>query len=339
MRPLKLVIDLPAHPAGVAALRQLGVEVICTEPSSPHPPAHALDPARAAGAAGLLCYAAPTNLEELPDLRWIQVSSTGYEQLLGLNLNERKIRATIARGCCDPQIAEWNLGMMVNLVRDVPRMIRNQAAAVWDKTPFQGEIRGRTVGFWGYGGIGRETARLARQLAMKVHVLTRHGVRPRTDIYAVAGTGDPEGKLPHRVFTAGQELEFLAGLDFLVLALPLTRASEGVIGERELRALPRTAYLLTPSRGKIVQEAALLRALDEGWFAGAALDTHHHYPLPPSHPLWRNPRAIVTPHMAGGGYTPPFAERLWDLLGQNAARFADGRPLLNELTPAELAGQ
>src|SRR5262249_52766995 len=153
----------------------------------------------------------------------------------------------------------------------------------------QQEVRGRVVGIWGYGGIGRETARLARALGLTVHVMTRTGVRPREHTYVVPGTGDPEGVLPDRVFVAGQEREFLAGLDFLVLALPHTRDSDGLIGEEQLRALPRTAFVLNPARGPIIQEQALLRALTEGWIAGAALDTHFAYPLPAEHPLWRMP--------------------------------------------------
>jgi phosphoglycerate dehydrogenase-like enzyme len=118
----------------------------------------------------------------------------------------------------------------------------------------------------------------------------------------------------------------------------LTQATKGLIGERELRALPRNAYLLNPARGPILQEAALLRALEEKWITGAALDTHFHYPLPPEHPLWRLRNVILTPHLAAGGNTPRFVERFWDLLAQNVERFSQGRPLLNELTPAELAG-
>src|SRR5207253_8249808 len=103
---------------------------------------------------------------------------------------------------------------------------------------------------------------------------------PRRDTHVLPGTGDPEGVLPDRVFTSGQELEFLAGLDFLVLALPRTQNTNGMVGEKELRALRPTAFVLNPSRGPIIQEAALLQALREGWIGGAALDTHHHYPVP-----------------------------------------------------------
>jgi phosphoglycerate dehydrogenase-like enzyme len=228
---------------------------------------------------------------------------------------------------------------MINLARNCRQMIRNQDNAIWDRSAFfQAEIRGSTVGFWGYGGLGRETARLARQLGLRIHVLARNGVSPRNDIYRVPGTGDPEGLLPDRVFRSGEELEFLGGLDFLIVALPLTKTTEGLIGERELQALPHHAFLLNPARGTIVKEKALVRALEEKWIAGAALDTHYHYPMPSDHPLWRFPNVIFTPHISGSSLNPNFKQRLWDIFLINLERFRHGQPLLNELTDAQLMG-
>src|SRR5258708_376133 len=228
-------------------------------------------------------------------LRWLQVASAGYSQLLGLDLVGRGIRAANGRGCFDVPISEWNIAMMVNLARNLRQMIRNQESQVWDRdVQFQREIRGKTVGLWGYGGIGRETARLAKALGLTVHVLARHGVKPRHSDFTLPGTGDPDCLLPDRVFLSGQKREFLAGLDFLILALPKTQSTTGLVGETELQALPRTAFVLNPARGPIIQESALLRALREGWIAGAALDTHYQYPLPPEHPLWHFPNAILT---------------------------------------------
>jgi phosphoglycerate dehydrogenase-like enzyme len=284
----------------------------------------------------LLCKRPPRNLDALTRLRFIQLSTVGYEDLGQLNFADRPLRICNARGIFDTAIGEWTLAMMVNLVRDLPGMLRNQGQAAWERADrFQQEVRGRTVGLWGYGGIGRETARLAKAIGLTVHALTRAGVRPRLKAYTPPGTGDPEGVLPDRVFVAGQEEEFLAGLDFLVLALPHTRQSNGMVGEKELRALPRTAFVLNPARGPILQEEALLRALREGWIAGAALDTHFTYPLPPEHPLWRLPNVILTPHVAGADRSRQFPARIADLFAQNVARYLDGRPLLNEVTAEE----
>src|SRR5580658_828943 len=152
---MKILIDIPVHEPGLAALKGLGgVEIDRIEAANEGMPARVLDPSRICDAEVLLCQKPPANLAEMRSLRWIQVTSTGYDQLIGLGLAERGIRATNSRGCFDVQIAEWNLCMMINLVRDVRRLMSNQDAAVWDrKAAPQGEIRGRTVGFWGYGGF------------------------------------------------------------------------------------------------------------------------------------------------------------------------------------------
>jgi phosphoglycerate dehydrogenase-like enzyme len=108
-----------------------------------------------------------------------------------------------------------------------------------------------------------------------------------------------------------------------------------MIGVRELRQLPKTAFLLNPSRGPIVQEQALLSALREGWIAGAALDTHFEYPLPAEHPLWRMPNVILTPHISGDDNSTLFPARMADLFVQNVERYLAGQPLLNFITPEE----
>jgi phosphoglycerate dehydrogenase-like enzyme len=287
----------------------------------------------------LFCTYPPKNFQELQKLRWIQLASTGYTQLSGLDLVSKQVRATNARGCFDVPIAEWVVAMMVNLVRSLRQMIRNQEHAVWDRAAvFQRELRGMTLGLWGYGGIGRETARLARAMGLRVHVLTRSGkVGPRHDAYTVPGTGDPDGSLPDRVFGPGESEAFCTELDFLVMALPLTKTSEGIVGERELRSLRTSAFVLNPSRGPIIEQDALLRALRERWIAGAALDTHYAYPLPPDHPLWRMENVILTPHISGSSLSPRFLERLWAIFGINAMRFHRNEPLLNELSFDDLA--
>ncbi len=246
-----IFIDVPIHAAGLASLQALaGVTIDVWE--QPEEKARALPAERLRAADVLFCTYPPTNFADLQNVRWIQIASTGYAQLFGLDLAARGILASNGRGCFDVPIAEWNMAMMVNLARDLRSMIRNQDAAVWDRSAsFQREIRGMTVGIWGYGGIGRETARLARVFGMQVSVLTRGGAIPsRKDVYAVPGTGDPEGIHPHHLFRAGEELAFLRDLDFLVVAMPLTPATEGVIGERELRALPRTACVLNPEKSR-----------------------------------------------------------------------------------------
>jgi len=330
----KILLDIPLEENGLRRLRELpGVTV---QALPPHSAEGAIAPELLRGGHVLLCKVPPKNFDDLTDLELVQLATVGYEHLRHLGLADRSVRVSNARGLFDTAIAEWNLAMMVNLTRDVPGMIRNQERAIWDKADrFQQEVRGLVVGLWGYGGIGRETARLAKAFGLTVHVLSRSSTGPRPDVYVLPGTGDPEGILPDRLFTLGQELEFLAGLDFLVLALPHTQRTTGLIGVRELQALPKTAFILNPARGPIIQEHALLTALRENWIAGAALDTHFAYPLPPEHPLWRMPNVILTPHVSGGDRSRTLPPRLANLFVENVERYLAGRPLLNLVTPAE----
>ena len=331
---MKILVDVPVHEASLERLRARSIRVELVEPREEVRPL----PAELLRDVGILfCAFPPSNFADLQQLQWIQITSAGYGQLSGHDLPGRGIRATNGRGCFDVPIAEWNIAMIVNLARNLRGMIRNQEARIWERpAEFQREIRGLTVGIWGYGGIGRETARLARNLGMRVHVLARRGIGSAGEVYAVQGTGDPEGVLPHRVYIAGQEREFLSALDFLILAMPLTKSTAGLVGEEELRALPKTAFVLNPARGPLIREDALLRALREGWIAGAALDTHYHYPLPAEHPLWAFANVILTPHISGSSLSPRFRERIWDIFVQNVDRFLGGRPLLNELSPDRL---
>jgi phosphoglycerate dehydrogenase-like enzyme len=287
----------------------------------------------------LFCSFPPENHQEMPGLKMIQISSSGYKQVIGQNFDGRHVSVCNALGVFDVPIAEWNMAMMVNMARDIRKLIRHQDNQVWDRSPrFQREIRGLVVGIWGYGGIGRETARLAKAMGMKVHVLSRRAIQPRKNIYCVEGTGDIAGILPDQVFLMEEKETFLKGLDFLIIAIPQTVTTEGIVGEAELKMLRPEAFLLNPARGVIIQEQALLRALREGWISGAALDTHYYYPMPPDHPLWNMQNVVMTPHISGSSASPKFLERVWDIFIQNVERLQQGQLLLNELTPEQLNG-
>ena len=334
-----VLIDIPIHPPSLERLRAIkGVHVHLVE--KPEERRRALPPELLQDVEILMCTFPPENFADLQRLRWLQITSSGYSQLFNLGLVERGIRAANGRGTFDIPIAEWNVAMMVNLVRNLRQMIRNQDTGVWDRSAqFQREIRNLTVGIWGYGGLGRATARLAKAMGMQVRVMSREGVKPARNVYCTPNTGDPEGILPDRVYLAGSEREFLGELDFLILAMPLTPATEGMIGEKELRSLPPSAFLLNPSRGPLVREPDLLQALREGWIAGAALDTHYRYPTLPDDPIWKLPNVICTPHISGSSLSPHFLTRAWAILIENVQRDLAGSPLLNELTTDQLLGR
>lgn len=332
----KVLVDVPVYGPGMeqlVALPDLTVELCdpILESSSARPKSLLRDKEI------LFCTTPPENFEDMTRLQWIQIASSGFEHLVPFNLSSRKIHACNARGVFDIPIAEWCISMMVNLTRDLPQMIRNQQACHWDRSErYQAEVRGRTVGFWGYGGMARETARLAKAMGLRVHALTRNGVQPQTNIYCVPGTGDPAAILPDAVFTYKEKVHFLGGLDYLVMGLPLNEQTHGIVSAEDLNALPSTAQVLNPARGPLIQETALLQALQEGWIAGAALDTHYQYPLPADHPLWSMPNVIMTPHISGSSKSNQFPERIWDLFVQNVIRAQANEPLLNQIATQSL---
>jgi phosphoglycerate dehydrogenase-like enzyme len=287
----------------------------------------------------LFCSVPPENHMEMSLLKMIQISSAGYKQVIRQDFEERGIHVCNALGVFDIPIAEWNMAMMVNMARDIRALIRNQDNHVWDRSArFQREIRGLVVGLWGYGGIGRETARLAKAMGMKVHVLSRRAIQSRDNIYCMEGTGDYAGVLPDKVFLMDEKETFLKGLDFLIIAIPQTATTEGLVGETELKMLRPEAFLINPARGVVIQEQALLKALRENWIAGAALDTHYYYPMPADHPLWSMQNVVMTPHISGSSASPKFLERVWDIFIQNVKNLQQGQHLLNELTTEQLKG-
>lgn len=344
MKKLKILVTMRPHEPTLKALQAdpgLDIQMV-TEPYGGHGvgrtrwPVEWMRDTEIMFTSGVM----PSTLEDANAMKFIQLGSAGYEEALPLNLPARSIRAANSLGIFDIAIAEWNICMIISLARDLRGMIRNQEYGIWDRHKrFQRELRDSVVGFWGYGGLARETARQAKALGLKIHVLARNGVKARPNNYLVPGTGDREGTLPDRVFSMEQKKEFLNGLDFLIVAMPATPVSIGSIGEEELHALPPHCCLLNPARGPLIKEEALLRALREGWIAAAALDTHYHYPMPADHPLWRFPNVIMTPHVSGSSDTQHFLPRSWDIFAQNIKRYRNGEPLLNELSTSALRGE
>lgn len=330
-----VLIDMAVDERRLSKLRALpGVNVeVVPENTAPHDFPERL----IRGVDVLFCHLPPLNHAVMERLKFIQLASSGFTQAIGQGFSGRGIRVSNASGVFDTAIAEWNVAMMINLLRDMRGMMRNQEAGIWDRSVrFQRELRGCVAGIWGYGGIGRETTRLLKAMGVAVRVMTRRGVRVRGQQYALPGTGDPQGLLPDESYVPGQEQAFLGGLDFLILALPLSPQSQGIVGAEELAMLPATAWILNPARGPLIREEALLAALRGGKLAGAALDTHYVYPMPADHPLWRFPNVIMTSHISGSTGNPHYLPRVWDLFTQNVKRLQAGDPLLNALSAADL---
>jgi phosphoglycerate dehydrogenase-like enzyme len=216
-------------------------------------------------------------------------------------------------------IADTVLAMIAYFARGLDWAVRAQAERRWDKAPFDAagspvrELAESTVGLLGLGGIGRAVARRAAALGMRVAALRRSG-----------GEGPPGVE----VLRGGGALERLLALsDYLVVTVPRTAETDGMVGARELALLPRGAVVINVSRGGIVDEAALAEALRGGRLRGAGLDVFGREPLPPESPLWSLPNALLLPHVSGTSHR--FWRRETDLIVANLRRYASGERLLN----------
>jgi phosphoglycerate dehydrogenase-like enzyme len=202
---------------------------------------------------------------------------------------------------------------MLYATKPIESWRESQSRAAWEPIP-AGELTGQTVGIVGTGAIGGEVARLAKAFGMHTIGIRRSAKR----------TLHLDQQLPPK-----QIIRMLKQADFVVLACPLTPETEGLIGERELRAMKPTATVINVARGRVCDEGALIRALQENWIAGAALDVFHFEPLPEQSPLWSLPNVIITPH--NSGMSPHNMARMMDIFLDNLARFAAGKPLRNRV--------
>ena len=272
----------------------------------------------------------PADLARVPGLRWLQVGSAGVDHLAGDPPWARGIQVTNARGVFAIPIGEYVTGAILRINQPVDRWAADQAARRWplEDEPVASVVRGRTAVLVGYGSIGREVARQLAALGLRIIA-----VKPRPEVrfdasYRVPGTGDPDGSIPERIVGVQALAEVARAADYLILTLPLTAESRGIVDARILAALPATAWLINVSRGALVDEEALLAALHEGRLGGAVLDVFAEEPLPADHPLWDAPNVIITPHVSGA--TSRFRD---DLVVENVRRYLAGEPLLNLVDP------
>lgn len=252
-----------------------------------------------------------SHLPELPRLRWVHTCSAGVDDPLFQRLLDRGVLLTNAIGVRRIPIAQTVLLMMLYFVRALPRYLAAQREHRWD--PGWGEeLTDKTVGIVGLGHIGQEVARLAKALGMQVIATKRRQV----DVEWVDQLLPPS-QLPH----------LLSRADFVVISVALTPETRGLFGAREFTLMKPSAYLINVARGAIVQEAALITALQTGQIAGAYLDVFETEPLPPSSPLYDLPNVVITPHCCDA--SPLNEARDLQLFLENLSRFRQGESLLN----------
>jgi phosphoglycerate dehydrogenase-like enzyme len=253
------------------------------------------------------------------ELRWIHSQAAAVHQLMFPELINSNVLLTNARDVHGAVVAEHVVGLMFALAKMIPAAVRFQQQRVWgQELVWQGqprirELAGATVGLVGLGTIGRGVARHAANLEMRVIAVREHPEREK-----------PEGI--DEVMPASALNKMLSEADYVVLAAPVTPATNGLIGRQQLAQMKPDSCLINVGRGSLVDEAALADALREKKIGGAALDVFEKEPLPPDSPLWDLENLLITPHTAG--MTDRMWERHYALFSDNLRRYMSGRLLL-----------
>jgi phosphoglycerate dehydrogenase-like enzyme len=245
-------------------------------------------------------------------LRWIHWSGAGVDAALFDELVESDIQFSNARGVFDRPMAEWVLGMIIGFAKRFPETRAFQARAEWNYRMSE-MVAGKRALVVGVGSIGREVGRLLRAVGMDVEGVGRS-----------TRDGDPD--FDH-VYSTDDLLTRLPLADYVVLITPLTEQTRGLFGVAQFDAMSSRARFLNIGRGALVDEAALLAALQQGGIAGAALDVFVEEPLPPQSPFWTAPNCLVSPHMSGD--YAEFETTMADQFIENWHRYRAGETLMN----------
>lgn len=253
-------------------------------------------------------------LETLPDLRWFHTDHVGIDSIPLAELAAREVVLTNGVGLHSRPIAEWLVLTLLAAVKHYAHFVRNSDGGIWAKDVALDELRGKRALVIGFGGIGSEFASLIAPFGVELTAAVRYPrahVPPHVDRLVVGDAWRAE--LPHA--------------DFVILTLPATEDNLRMIDATALAAMKPGAWLVNVSRGSLVDERALLEALDRGTLGGAALDAFDHEPLPPDSPLWGRPNVLVTPHYTWN--STQTIGRVYGLLCENVRRFLRGDPLEN----------
>jgi len=256
----------------------------------------------------------PDLLDAAGELELIQAMSAGVDRYDRDRFRERGIALANASGVHAEPIAEQALGYMLVFERNIHRGIHQQRDREWDRYG-GGELADRTVGILGLGAIGTRTAELCSALGLSV-LGTKRDPTEKPD--AADAVFDPSGLDA-----------VLERADYLVVACPLTEETRGLIDAEAFETMPDSSVLVNVARGAIVDERALVDALEDGAIAGAALDVFEEEPLPEDSPLWDRRDVVLTPHVAGT--TPHYWERAADILAENYRRLSEGEDPVNRV--------
>lgn len=245
-------------------------------------------------------------------LKWAHVVSAGVDRYLFPEFVDSPVILTNSSGVHRIPISEIAIAMMLMFAKRLHKFMRFQLEGRWVRSS-PDELSGKTAGIVGLGNIGMETAWKAKCFDMRVLALKRKPLRRPTYVDEILGSEDLD--------------YLLSESDYLIITVPLTKDTYHMIGERELKVMKPSAYIINVSRGAVIDNAALIKALKENWIAGAGLDVFEEEPLPEDSEFWRLENVVLTPHISGG--TPHYADRVVKIFCENLARYLYGKPLIN----------
>jgi phosphoglycerate dehydrogenase-like enzyme len=258
----------------------------------------------------LMAYAVPPGLlPAMPKLRWAQAMTAGVEGWLALPDLPDHLTLTCARGTHREAMPENIIGALLYVAKPYAEAVENQKRRKWVQRPAQ-PLTGKTLGILGLGAIGRDVARIAAALGLRV-IGTRRRLEPMADVA--------------EVFPADRTPEVLAQSDFLLLLLPATPETDNFINAERLGMMKPSAWLLNFGRGHLIRDDDLIAAVKAKKIAGAMLDVYRQEPLPADHPFWTTEGIIVLPHI--GGPHPQRDRFVARLFVDNLGRFLDAKPL------------
>lgn len=249
-------------------------------------------------------------------VKWIHSLSAGIESTLIPEFVNSPVPLTNARGVFAPSLAEFVILGMLYFYKRVRRLVENQRAHKWDDFLVDW-LRGKTMGVVGYGEIGRECARLAKALGVKIYAIRRNPERSQ---------GDP---MIDRMFATADLREMLAEVDVVLAAAPLTRETRHMLSKPEFAVMKRSAIVMNVGRGPVIDEAALIEALRTRQIAAAALDVYEVEPLPADSPLWDMENVLISPHCTDRTADPDWLDLSAQCFVSNFHRFLNGEPLQN----------
>ncbi|MDZ4670322.1 MAG: D-2-hydroxyacid dehydrogenase [Phototrophicales bacterium] len=271
---------------------------------------------------------------EAPKLKWIQLHFAGLDGVVNRPIVQQEhIQITSASGIHATPISEYCIGMMLAFSLQLPKMWRLQQESKWADRPQDTfkpiGLRGQVLGIVGYGSIGRELARIADAMGMTILATKNNLLKTAEELdYIEPNTGDPNAEIPERIYPSEALGAMVEACDYVVVTAPLTEKTHHMVNADILKRMKPNAMIINIGRGAVIDENALIEALQNGTIAGAALDVFEQEPLPATSPLWEMKNVIISPHVSGNNTR--YTERASQVFEENLRHYLAHQPMLNQ---------